>query len=824
MKRIVRVLVLIVLLLTTSNIALASVPSPDPNRPALPPNQPILRAPYNDPAVKMVCGDGCGNHTDSSTTIKTYYARDYEKRVGTSYPTTFDVIAVADGKGWGIGTSNGKLTNILPQPGCPVDANLTNDTPNKIYDGNRVYIDHGNGWYSFYFHLDQVYITDGQDVKAGDVIGTAGCTGAQTIHLHYDLRWRNTAVNPNIWWDYAPSFSPPPPPDQKAVDLAFAIDTTGSMWDDIAAVKNAANDIVDYIFEAAPDSRIALTDFRDFPSRTGASYDYPYKDELAFSDNKEDVKRAINSLNLGYGGDGPETRNCALMHVFNADHCAGKGFNTTIGTWRPIQNKFVVYLTDASALNPEPFTNFTNDTVTNAAKAGGFEVMGGDEDPTGYPDVPLTPYGIAVYPVVVGGDPTAIAEANELAAATGGKVFTAANASEVAGAIIEAIQTIVEGGPVLTVPSEITGQYSDLISFTVTATDPDYTGDTLTFSATDLPNDLILTDNGDGTATISGIVNVAPGAYTAQITVTDPGGLSDTKPVNIIVTQEDARTTYTGPLMVSTGCATCSTATVPLRATIQDITAVLGDPAYDPDTGNITNATVSFVDRNNGDAVLCSTNVILLDQSDQTTGTAFCDWTADLGNSPGADYVVGVVVNGYYTRNSSDEDTVVVASKPMSNFITGGGYFINQNSGGTYFGDPELKTNFGLTIKFNKKLTNLQGHVTIIVRQGGHVYQIKSNALSSLVSVPYDPAKPRTGTAELIGKANVTDVTDPLNPIMLTGNATLNIVMKDNGEPGNADLISVSLWSNDGDLLFSSNWNGVQTTQQLLDGGNLNVK
>jgi hypothetical protein len=378
--------------------------------------------------------------------------------------------------------------------------------------------------------------------------------------------------------------------------------------------------------------------------------------------------------------------------------------------------------------------------------------------------------------------------------------------------------------PTLPVLENQNVQYGDLLSFTISAIDLNDPSDSLTFSSTSLPNDLNLTNNGDGTATISGVSNVAPGTYTVEITVTDPDGLSDTKAVDIVVTKEDARTTYTGPLMVSTGCEACSTAVVPLRATIQDITAVMSDPAYDPDAGNITNATVSFVDRNNGDAVLCSSNIVLLDPSDQKVGTAFCDWTADLGNSPGLDYVVGVVVNGYYTRNSSDEDTVVVVSKPTSNFITGGGYFVNQNSGGTYYGDLDLKTNFGLNIKFNKKLTNLQGRVTIIVRQGGRVYQIKSNALNSLVSVPYNPAKPRTGTAEMIGRANITDVTDPLNPIAVIGNATLNIMMKDNGEPGNADLISISLWSRDGELLFSSHWDGVQTLQQLLDGGNLNIK
>jgi hypothetical protein len=92
------------------------------------------------------------------------------------------------------------------------------------------------------------------------------------------------------------------------------------------------------------------------------------------------------------------------------------------------------------------------------------------------------------------------------------------------------------------------------------------------------------------------------------------------------------------------------------------------------------------------------------------------------------------------------------------------------------------------------------------------------------VVVPYSSSNTKSGTAELVSKAVVTDVTDPLNPIAIAGNATLNIVMKDNGEPGNSDLIGISLWSKDGKLLFSSNWSGTKTIQQLLNGGNFSVK
>lgn len=89
--------------------------------------------------------------------------------------------------------------------------------------------------------------------------------------------------------------------------------------------------------------------------------------------------------------------------------------------------------------------------------------------------------------------------------------------------------------PSLTVPSNQKVHYNDPLSFNVSATDLDDASSTLVFSATGLPNDLTLTNNEDGTATVSGVVNVAPGTYTAKITVTDPGGLSDTKPITIEV-------------------------------------------------------------------------------------------------------------------------------------------------------------------------------------------------------------------------------------------------------------------------------------------------
>jgi hypothetical protein len=110
------------------------------------------------------------------------------------------------------------------------------------------------------------------------------------------------------------------------------------------------------------------------------------------------------------------------------------------------------------------------------------------------------------------------------------------------------------------------------------------------------------------------------------------------------------------------------------------------------------------------------------------------------------------------------------------------------------------------------------------VRSHGHTYQFKSNAIDSLniqsIGTPSAPAY----TATFTSKANVTDITDPLNPIALGGNKALQVTMTDRGEPGSSDTIAVSLNDPGGGLLFSSNWNGTKSVEQYLGGGNLQVR
>ncbi len=64
--------------------------------------------------------------------------------------------------------------------------------------GNRVEISHGrNGLSTMYAHLTEVFATPGQVVRRGEVVGRAGRTGRSTgAHLHYEVRYHGTQVNP----------------------------------------------------------------------------------------------------------------------------------------------------------------------------------------------------------------------------------------------------------------------------------------------------------------------------------------------------------------------------------------------------------------------------------------------------------------------------------------------------------------------------------------------------------------------------------------------------------------------------------------------------
>lgn len=63
--------------------------------------------------------------------------------------------------------------------------------------GKTATIDHGYGIRTFYAHCSEIYVSEGDPIKRGDVIGRVGHTGRTTgAHLHYEVHVDGVPKNP----------------------------------------------------------------------------------------------------------------------------------------------------------------------------------------------------------------------------------------------------------------------------------------------------------------------------------------------------------------------------------------------------------------------------------------------------------------------------------------------------------------------------------------------------------------------------------------------------------------------------------------------------
>ena len=110
-------------------------------------------------------------------------------------------------------SSFGKRSILNGQPRSPhsgTDFQAAKGTPVKApnfgkvvlaadlyYSGNTVILDHGQGLYSYFAHLQDFKVSQDDLVSKGTVIGRVGATGRVTgPHLHWSVRLRKARVDP----------------------------------------------------------------------------------------------------------------------------------------------------------------------------------------------------------------------------------------------------------------------------------------------------------------------------------------------------------------------------------------------------------------------------------------------------------------------------------------------------------------------------------------------------------------------------------------------------------------------------------------------------
>ena len=202
----------------------------------------------------------------------------------------------------------------------------------------------------------------------------------------------------------------PAGPREGSIDVVFAIDTTGSMGDDIAGVKAFASQFVDDLASRTSSFRVGLVEYRDYPARTGDPGDFPARVDLDFSGDKSAIQDAIYNLGLGFGGDTPET--------------VWSGLRTSIGLpWRARVKKVVILLGDAPPLDPEPTSGLTATDIIRQARA---------VDPANVYVVDVSSGGAASTP-----------EVKRVAAETGGRVIASTSPDQIDSALTEIIRDAV---------------------------------------------------------------------------------------------------------------------------------------------------------------------------------------------------------------------------------------------------------------------------------------------------------------------------------------------------------------------------------------------
>ena len=93
--------------------------------------------------------------------------------------------------------------DFAAKAGTPVKAPAAGKvilTGNYFFNGNTVFVDHGQGLISMFCHLSKIDVKVGDELSRGSVLGKVGSTGRATgPHLHWNVSLNDARIDPSIF-------------------------------------------------------------------------------------------------------------------------------------------------------------------------------------------------------------------------------------------------------------------------------------------------------------------------------------------------------------------------------------------------------------------------------------------------------------------------------------------------------------------------------------------------------------------------------------------------------------------------------------------------
>jgi hypothetical protein len=477
-------------------------------------------------------------------------------------------------------------------------------------------------------------------------------------------------------------------------DITFLIDTTGSMGGTISNVQTNANTILSNVASAQPDAQFAVAEYRDVSVDATS-----FRVAQNLTANQTDVTNGLNSLVASGGGDIPEDGINGLFQVASG-----------AVDFRPNSSRIVLLIGDA--VSHDPSNGHTLADAISALRAADITVLAFD-----------------LGGLDVTGQATAITNA------TGGRLFSGVNPSEVSNTILAALHNV---------PVTVTHQLRDC--------DPN-----LSVSLT--PGSRTVTSGDD--ATFTEVVSVGAGAV--------PGGTLTCKVdflLNGVLSPGFTETITEHVPKVTPSIATTPSGSAPAGGNVSDTATLTG--GFHP-TG-----TVTFQLFGPGDTG-CATPIAT------RTGTVSGSGTATSGNVAAggvgtyrwvASYS-GDDSNNPVTSTCGDEQVVVVKATPGITTTPSG----SVPAGGVVSDTAAISGGFHPTGSVTFQLYS-PGDTTCATPIATHTDTLSGSGTAASGNVTIGAAGTYRWTATYSGDANNNSVTSPcsaeqvtVTPQRLTGRA-----------------------------------------------------